>query len=396
MKCNVVRDLFPLYFDGLCSEETRIQLEEHLKHCETCRKLRQDLATEQEWQEENPEWNTSIMPLKKVKKKIRRKNILIGVCLFFLLLMMVCVSLLAYGQINKRGISFEMIYDAVRFRYIGKQFALGNIEPLYEVLTDGYFLQDQESSVVRLVYTDNEEYDRDMKEAILEKYHQYFDNKDLTYKGIEEISYCEAPQMGWNRTLSVSLKFEGENQMEYYIILYKTLNGLYLADDYFGNPYLTYTDNKDRAESELGDTEAYHTDDTLFSCLPDKLNEFDLCATRHIVLNSGQRAIQGDKTLTENGQLRLRILSEQDLADGTEFMQQKGNEELIKLSEQGYYLTDITWIVKEYDKTRHLYKYQIIMELTQEKNHDKMTVTLDCYRISGQFIYIPGTDKIYN
>lgn len=394
MKCNVVRDLFPLYFDGLCSEETRKQLEEHLDHCETCRQLRQNLEAEQEWHEEKPEWDPPIVPLKKVRKKIHRKNILIGVCLFFLLLFMVCVSLLTYGQINKKGISFETIYDAARFRYIGKQFASGNIDPLYEVLDDGYLLQDQESSAVRLAYTDNEEYDRDMKEAILAKYHQYFDNKGLTYKGIEEIGYCETPKMGWNRTLSVALKFEGEDQMEYYIILYKTLNGLYLADDYFGNPYLAYTDNKDKAEPESGYTETYHTDDTLFSCLPDKLNEFDLCTMRYMVLASGQRALQGDKFLVENGQLWLRILSEQDLTDGTDFLQQKANEELVRLSEQGFYLTDITWIVKEYDKTRHLYKYQIVMELTQETDLEKITATLDCYRISGQFIYISGMEKL--
>jgi len=393
MKCNVVRDLFPLYFDGLCSEETRKQLEEHLEHCDACRRLRQNLEAEQEWHGENPEWNPSIVPLKKVKKKIRRKNILIGVCLFFLLLFMVCVSLLAYGQINKKGISFEMIYDAVRFRHIGKQFASGNIDPLYEVLADGYLLQDPESSVVRLAYTDNEEYDKDMKEAIMAKYHQYFDNKDLTYEGIEEIGYCETPKMGWNRTLCVTLKFEGEEQIEYYIILYKTLNDKYLADDYFGSLYLTYTDNKDKAESESEHTDIYHTDDTLFSCLPNRLNEFDLCAMRHMVLVSGQRALNGDKLLAEEGQTWLGILSEQDLADGTNLMQQKVNEGLTELAEQGYYLTDITWIVREYDKTRHLYKYQINMELTQETDLDKMTVTLECYRVSDKFIYIPGTAK---
>ncbi len=392
MKCNVVRDLFPLYFDGVCSEETRKQIEEHLEHCEDCRRLRQELEAEQEWHGENLEWNPSILPLKKVRKKMRRKNILIGVCLFFLLFFMVCASVLAYGQINKKGISFEVIYDAARFRYIGKQFASGNIDPLYETLADGYLLQDAESSVVRLAYADHEEYDKDMKEAILAKYHQYFDNTDLKYKGIEAIGYCETPKMGWSRTLSVSLKFEGGDQMEYYITFYKTLNGQYLAEDYFGDPYLFYTDNKDKGESEYAET--YHTDDSLFSCLPNRLHEFDLCATRHMVLATGQRALQGDKDLAENGQMWLRLLSEQDLADGTELMRQKVNEELIELSKQGYYLTDITWIVKEYDKTRHLYKYQITMELTQETGLDKMVVALDCYRIFDQFLYIPGTEKI--
>ena len=37
MNCEIVRDLLPLYADGLCSEESRRAVEEHLKSCEACR-----------------------------------------------------------------------------------------------------------------------------------------------------------------------------------------------------------------------------------------------------------------------------------------------------------------------------------------------------------------------
>lgn len=37
MKCAYVEDLFPLYEEGLISEETRKDIEEHLRTCETCR-----------------------------------------------------------------------------------------------------------------------------------------------------------------------------------------------------------------------------------------------------------------------------------------------------------------------------------------------------------------------
>ena len=33
MNCEIVRDLLPLYADGLCSEESRRAVEEHLKSC---------------------------------------------------------------------------------------------------------------------------------------------------------------------------------------------------------------------------------------------------------------------------------------------------------------------------------------------------------------------------
>ena len=39
MNCEIVKDLIPLYCDGLCSEETRAAVEEHTAQCEDCKKL---------------------------------------------------------------------------------------------------------------------------------------------------------------------------------------------------------------------------------------------------------------------------------------------------------------------------------------------------------------------
>ena len=392
MKCNVVRDLLPLYFDGLCSEETKAQLEEHIEHCEDCRKLKQNLEPEQAVPVENQEWDKPISPFKKVKKKIQRKNILISLCIVFILLLSGVTAVLTYGQIAKKGYSFELVYDALRFRQIGKQFAAGNIEPLYEVLSNDYKLQDAESGLIQLAYPDSETYDADMKEAILEKYHQYFDGKHLAYKGIEEICYMETPAMGWNRTLYLSLKFEGEGGMEYYLGFYKTLNGQFVVDDFFGNPYLEYTGagEAEVAVSEKG--EPFHTEDTLFSCLPNRLKDYDFVMARQMVLVSGQRALQGDTLLADNGQMRLGIVSKQDLAEGTDRLREEINK---KLAEEGYYLTDIALSPKEYDKTRRLYRYQVNLELWDKAGKQEVMVTLDCYRVSDKLVYIPDTEKIF-
>ena len=37
MKCDIVKDLLPLYIENLCSSASREAVEEHLEHCETCR-----------------------------------------------------------------------------------------------------------------------------------------------------------------------------------------------------------------------------------------------------------------------------------------------------------------------------------------------------------------------
>lgn len=38
-QCKIVEDLLPLYHDGICSEESRQMVDEHLSQCEHCRKL---------------------------------------------------------------------------------------------------------------------------------------------------------------------------------------------------------------------------------------------------------------------------------------------------------------------------------------------------------------------
>ncbi|MDF1509111.1 zf-HC2 domain-containing protein [Robertmurraya sp. DFI.2.37] len=39
MKCNLVRDLLPLYIEGDCSSRTNRMVKEHLLNCSKCREL---------------------------------------------------------------------------------------------------------------------------------------------------------------------------------------------------------------------------------------------------------------------------------------------------------------------------------------------------------------------
>lgn len=45
MNCNVVRDLIPLYIDGCCSKESKLIVEEHIRDCEDCKKLLDDMKS---------------------------------------------------------------------------------------------------------------------------------------------------------------------------------------------------------------------------------------------------------------------------------------------------------------------------------------------------------------
>ena len=82
MKCEIIRDLLPVYCDGLASDETRGEVEAHIEGCEDCRER---LRLMKEAVPEVPK--PDIQPMKKIKRSLRlRLALVIG---------MVCLGLLA-------------------------------------------------------------------------------------------------------------------------------------------------------------------------------------------------------------------------------------------------------------------------------------------------------------
>ena len=45
MNCNIVKDLLPLYIDGCCSEESEKIVKEHIRDCDDCNKLLEDMKS---------------------------------------------------------------------------------------------------------------------------------------------------------------------------------------------------------------------------------------------------------------------------------------------------------------------------------------------------------------
>ncbi len=107
--CSVIRDLLPLYHDGVCSEESRIIIEEHLTECPACEKYRAELCEAQELYTGPRSTERELekaASLRAVRKTMRRKQILIAVLALaaavILLLSAVCVL-----QHTERVIAFE-------------------------------------------------------------------------------------------------------------------------------------------------------------------------------------------------------------------------------------------------------------------------------------------------
>ncbi|MGI5964132.1 MAG: zf-HC2 domain-containing protein [Lawsonibacter sp.] len=75
MKCEIIRDLLPLYCEGLCSEASRQEIEIHMAQCEACRTFFAEMKNEDvPIPQPTPEPETEARVLQGVKKKFSRKR----------------------------------------------------------------------------------------------------------------------------------------------------------------------------------------------------------------------------------------------------------------------------------------------------------------------------------
>ena len=92
MNCDVVKDLLPLYHDGVCSEESRIEIEKHLKECEGCQKYLKDIEKiVQHYSNKLKEDREKVSVLKVLRKKFfRRRTIIILSSILGAIILLMC------------------------------------------------------------------------------------------------------------------------------------------------------------------------------------------------------------------------------------------------------------------------------------------------------------------
>lgn len=119
MKCEIIKDLLPVYCDGLASDETRNAVETHIAECKDCRAL---LSQMKESVPEVPK--PDIQPMKKIKRTLRlRLALVIGmVCLG------ICVGLYNMLIANPMAISSKNISITHYASGVGSQYYRCNIK----------------------------------------------------------------------------------------------------------------------------------------------------------------------------------------------------------------------------------------------------------------------------
>lgn len=129
LTCKIAEDLLPLYVDGVCSDQSKRAVAQHLRECEKCRKL---IESTQAFPVPSiePERPAADKAVKKGFQKIRLRwwasvlLILIVVPLFFL----------CWNQYNNRGIHFTNAYEYQVGSAFIEQLHKGNFEKAYEYI----------------------------------------------------------------------------------------------------------------------------------------------------------------------------------------------------------------------------------------------------------------------
>lgn len=106
LPCEIVKDLLPLYQDGICSEKTKTAVEEHLHECKECKKLLENVQgfPEISVSEENSfKENVVISGVKRIKKWWLLSIVLV--------IILVPICILGCNRVLNRGIHFGNLHE---------------------------------------------------------------------------------------------------------------------------------------------------------------------------------------------------------------------------------------------------------------------------------------------
>ena len=94
--CNIIKDLLPLYADGVCSKESCTLVEEHIKGCSACRSELETMGDDIKLPSAK-----DTAALKRIKRRIRAEKIVAG---------------LVAGAVILGGLSLELLRTSWRAR----------------------------------------------------------------------------------------------------------------------------------------------------------------------------------------------------------------------------------------------------------------------------------------
>lgn len=147
--CAVIQDLLPLYYDGVCSEESSRAIEEHLPQCPRCRACLEAMKKSEQSFPSAEEEEKKAASFRRVKKKLKQRQILIGVgCVALAALVLVTIS--AVLKNIRRTVEYE---DNIRVT-MEKAGLVGQLEGTVWNTCASVMLETREGNCLFFCFTD--------------------------------------------------------------------------------------------------------------------------------------------------------------------------------------------------------------------------------------------------
>lgn len=106
VSCDIIRDILPLYVDGVVSEATKEMVEEHLSSCASCKKEAEILKQELILPSTKNVQLAEAKVFKKLKAKFRKKNTII-LLLSVITVILLAIGIHSYAVLSKTCISYD-------------------------------------------------------------------------------------------------------------------------------------------------------------------------------------------------------------------------------------------------------------------------------------------------
>ena len=104
MQCEIIKDLIPLMEDDVCSPQSKEAVLEHIQTCDNCRQFYEKAKIQPVFELSTDE-TAALKSMKKGFRKIKRK----WAVSILLVIALIPIIFLAWGQLNGRGVSFTNI-----------------------------------------------------------------------------------------------------------------------------------------------------------------------------------------------------------------------------------------------------------------------------------------------
>lgn len=150
--CSIVRDLLPLYVDDVISNDTKQFVDEHISDCISCKKEFELSQKEITTKDTSQTRNTDTEVIKKMKKKLTRKNLVVGITTAISVLVLTLMSVFIvffYGiPASSDDVSIETEYQYSDLWYLNQDLVFTielkderamftSVEDIYETSSNG-------------------------------------------------------------------------------------------------------------------------------------------------------------------------------------------------------------------------------------------------------------------